>query len=137
MLFGIAADMPSAKAGPRRITVEQLHVELKAQGVSAREHCAFRCVMCGTVQSGASLIRAGVGASFDEIEKYVGFSCVGRFTNAGSHKKNTPPGRGCDWTLGGLFAIHKLEVLTPDGKAHALFEVATPEEAQALEATAK
>lgn len=128
---------PPAKAGRRQITIEELHAELKAQGVSAREHYAFRCVVCGTIQSGASLIRAGVGKNFDEVEKCLGFSCVGRFTNAGPHKKSAAPGRGCDWTLGGLFTIHKLEILTPDGKAHALFELATPEEAQALEASAK
>lgn len=128
---------PLAGANRRQITVEQLHAELQAQGVSAREHYAFRCVCCGTIQSGASLIRAGAGATFEEVEKWVGFSCVGRFTGAGPRKKGAPPGRGCDWTLGGLFTIHKLEIMTPDGKACALFELATAEEAQALERSAK
>jgi hypothetical protein len=126
---------PPAKNGRRQITVEELHAELKAQGVSAREHFAFRCVACGTVQSAKSLIRAGAGTTFEEVEKYLGFSCFGRWTNAGPRKKNTPPGRGCDWTLGGLFTIHKLEILTPEGKACALFEPATPTEAQQLEQT--
>lgn len=124
---------PPAAAGRRQITVEQLHTELRAQGVSGREHYAFRCVCCGTIQSGASLIRAGAGATFEDVEKWVGFSCVGRFTNAGPRRKGEPPGRGCDWTLGGLFTIHKLEILTDDGKACALFEPATPEEARSLE----
>lgn len=124
---------PAVAAGRRQLTVEQLHAELRAQGVSAREHYAFRCVCCGTIQSGASLIRAGAGANFEAVEKWVGFSCVGRFTGAGPKRKGEGPGRGCDWTLGGLFTIHKLEILTPDGQRCALFEPATPEEAQDLE----
>lgn len=127
---------PPAAAGRRRITLDELHAELRAQGVSAREHFAFRCVCCGTIQSGTSLMRAGAGATFDDVERWLGFSCVGRFTNAGPRKKDDPPGRGCDWTLGGFFTIHKLEVVTPDGKACPLFEPATPDEAQALERAA-
>lgn len=116
-----------------RITVEELHARFKAQGVSGRQHIAVKCVMCGTVQSGQSFIAAGAGADMDAVEKFIGFSCVGRFTNAGPHKKDTPPGRGCDWTLGGLFTIHRLEVETPDGKQHPFFEIASLEEAQQLE----
>ena len=40
-------------------------------------------------------------------------------------------GKPCNWTLGGLFALHKLEVVTPDGEKHPRFELATPAEAQA------
>jgi hypothetical protein len=42
-----------------KITIEQLHDRFKAQGVTAREHIAFKCVICGTVQSMSSLIKAG------------------------------------------------------------------------------
>jgi hypothetical protein len=125
------------KVGPRRITIAEFHEELKAQGVKWREDLAFRCPVCATIQSARDLIKAGVGKTFDEVEGCVGFSCVGRWTNAGPHKRNAPPGRGCDWTLGGLFRIHELEVVTPDGKACPRFELASPEEAQAHAAKAQ
>ncbi|MBU6231566.1 hypothetical protein KGP36_02765 [Patescibacteria group bacterium] len=114
-------------------TVEEMHEAFKAQGVP-REHLAFVCPMCGTVQSCQSLIKAGAGATVEEVEKFIGFSCVGRWTKAGP-----PPGRpkenntkGCNWTLGGLFQCHKLEVITPDGKRQPSFEVATPDQAREL-----
>lgn len=114
----------------KTISLQDFHAELLSQGVP-KVHLAFKCPICGTVQSAHDLITAGAGKDFDEVEKYLGFSCVGRFTNAGPHKKGTPPGKGCDWTLGGLFAIHKLEVVTEeDGKHHPRFEPATKEEAQ-------
>jgi len=114
-----------------RITVEEFQARLKAQGVP-RQHLAFKCVMCGTVQSMASLIKAGAGKTEEQVEKYIGFSCVGRFTGAGSHVKDTPPGKGCDWTLGGLLQFHELAIITPDGQVHKHFAIASPEEAQAL-----
>lgn len=114
-----------------RIEVAELHKRFKAQGVSNREHIAVKCPICGTVQSLTSFERAGVEK--EDRERSVGYSCIGRFTNAGPWKKDEPPGRGCDWTLGGLFRLHKLEVINDDGKALSFFEVATPEEALALE----
>ena len=113
-----------------RITVDELYSRFKAQGVSDRKDIAFKCPICATVQSMRSLIKAGAGETEDEVEKFVGFSCVGRFSNAGPHKPGTKPGKGCDWTLGGVFRVHTLEVETPDGKVHPRFEIATPEEAQ-------
>lgn len=123
-----------------RITIEQLHARFKAQGVSAREHIAVKCPICNTVQSIASLLRAG--ATADKVENYIGFSCEGRFSNAGPWPSDKRKGkavearraiRGCDWTLGGLLRIHKLEVINADGEPHPMFETASPEEAQALE----
>lgn len=122
-----------------RITVEEFHRRCKAQGVSAREHIALVCPVCGTAQSMASLIRAGAAA--DKVENFLGFSCEGRFRDAGpwpsAANKSTDATqrrlvRGCDWTLGGLFTIHRLEVVTDDGP-HPCFELATPEQARALE----
>lgn len=113
----------------RTITVDEFKAELKAQGVS-REHFAFKCPICKTIQSSRDLIKAGAGIDFDSVEKYLAFSCVGRFTKAGAHKKGEPPGRGCNWTLGGLFQLHELTVTTPDGKKHPQFELASPEEAK-------
>jgi hypothetical protein len=123
-----------------QITVEQFHDRLKAQGVSSREHTALVCPICGTVQSLASLIKAGVAA--DKAENYIGFSCEGRFTDAGpwpSSKDMTAKAkkrravRGCNWTLGGLFKVHNLEIMQ-DGVTHPMFEVASADDALALEA---
>jgi len=112
------------------MTIEEYREAIRAQGVP-REHVAFRCPMCGTIQSMTSLIRAGAGRTAEEVERYVGFSCVGRWTGAGSPRPENQ-GKGCNWTLGGLLQLHRLEVVTEDGTAHPWFEVATPEEAQAL-----
>lgn len=114
------------------ITLDSFREALKAQGVSSRDHYAFKCPMCGTVQSIHSFRAVGVDAS--EAEKQIGFSCIGRQTGAGSPRK-TPDGKPCNWTLGGLFRLHKLEVTDDDGKANPFFEIASPDEAQALEAS--
>ena len=112
------------------MTLAEFQAAVRAQGV-AREDAAFVCPMCRTVQSARSLIAAGAGTDFDAVERYLGFSCVGRFTGAGGPRKE-PDGQPCNWTLGGLFRLHKLEVTTDDGQKHPLFEVATPEQAQEL-----
>jgi hypothetical protein len=117
----------------RKITVEQFHTELKAQGVSAREHTALKCPACGTVQSIALLLSQGCPA--ERVETQIGFSCVGRWNDAGPPSRDGKPAGakpGCNWTLGGLFRIHTLEV-EMDGKVHPIFEPATADEAQALE----
>ena len=101
--------------GVERIPVSELHARLKAQGVSNPNHCAFVCPICGTVQSMASLVKAG--ASPNAALRMIGFSCEGRLTNAGewpSDANKTTKARkrrqvrGCDWTLGGMFRVHKL-----------------------------
>lgn len=115
----------------RTIPLAQFHAEMKAQGVP-KPHLAFKCPICATVQSAFDLIAAGAGADFDAVSKYIGFSCIGRFTSAGPFDKNRrPPAKGCDWTLGGLLSMHELEVINEEGKACPQFELATPEEAQA------
>lgn len=123
-----------------KITIEELHSRFKAQGVSTHEHIAFKCVICSTVQSMASLVKAGCPP--EKSETQVGFSCEGRWSNAGPYpneKKRDAKSvarrqvRGCDWTLGGLFRLHTLEVIDADGKPQPIFEPASPEEAQTLE----
>lgn len=122
-------------SGVEQIDVAEFHRRLKAQGVSSRNHAALKCPMCDTVQSLASLVAAG--ATPEEAERLIGFSCEGRLTDAGP-PPNKPTEkrrvRGCNWTLGGLFKLHRLEVIA-DGEPHPRFEVATPEEAKALEAS--
>lgn len=110
-------------------TLEEFHAELKAQAVPI-EHCAMRCPMCGTIQSAHDLIAAGAGNTLDEVEKYLGFSCVGRWTHQKPPPKEKGKQHGCNWTLGGLFQFHELTVITPDGANHPRFALCTPEEAQ-------
>lgn len=114
----------------KTMSLADFQAALRAQGVP-REHLAFRCPMCQTIQSTNDLVAAGAGKDFEEIEKYLGFSCVGRFTGAGSPATTKGKGIGCNWTLGGLFQMHELEVITEDGKHAPHFEPVTPEEAQA------
>jgi hypothetical protein len=125
-----------------QITVDEFRTRLIAQGVSNQNHAALICPVCRTVQSIASLVRAG--ADPERAERMIGFACEGRLTNAGSwpsDKDKTAKAkarrrvRGCDWTLGGLFQIHELEVMV-DGEKHPRFRLASPEQAQELEAAA-
>ncbi|MFA6230995.1 MAG: VVA0879 family protein [Rhodanobacter sp.] len=116
----------------QRMTIDEFHTALKAQGVPSREDYAFVCPMCRRVQSARDLIEAGAGKDFESVERYLGFSCVGRFSGASTPRRE-PDGKPCDWTLGGLFSTHRLEVVTEDGEVHPRFEVATSEQAQALQ----
>lgn len=113
----------------QQMTVAEFHAALHAQGVSAREHLALICPLCGVVQSAQDLIDAGAGETFDDVERFLGFSCVGRWTG-GKSPRRQHDGQPCDWTLGGLLRLHELEVLTGDGQAHPRFVPATPEQAQ-------
>jgi hypothetical protein len=113
----------------KTMTLEEFHAACKGQGVPSQTDVAMICPRCKTIQSARDLIAAGAGSSFDEVGKYLGFSCVGRFTGAGSPRKE-PDGKPCDWTLGGIFGLHELEVITPDGKHRPHFELATAEQAQ-------
>jgi hypothetical protein len=112
----------------KTMTLDEFRQAVKAQGVE-REDYAFICPMCGTVQSARDLIRAGAGQDFEAVERALGFSCLGRYTNAGGPVRDS--GKPCNWTLGGLLQTHELEVVTEDGKHHPHFAVATPEQAQA------
>jgi len=109
------------------MTLSEFHAACKEQAPS-NDQIVFRCPMCKTLQSGADLIRAGAGKTFDEVQQYLGFSCIGRFTGADG-PRNEPDGSPCNWTLGGLFRMHQLEVIGPDCKLHPTFELATKEEA--------
>jgi hypothetical protein len=124
------------------IDVPEFYARLKAQGVSNSNHACLICPICKTPQSMASLIAAG--ATPERAESSVGFSCEGRLTNAGpwpSEKDKSKKAvarrkvRGCDWTLGGLFRLHELEVQTEDGEKHPRFVIASAEVAQELERT--
>lgn len=111
------------------LTLEEFRSKLKEQGVPT-EHFAFKCPACGTVQSGYDLIKNDAGKDFDDIQKYLAFSCIGRFTHHKPPPQQKSTQEGCNWTLGGLFKIHTLMVITPDGASHPRFDIATPEEAK-------
>lgn len=95
----------------RQIDVKDWVAEGEALFGKNRDDWKFKCVQCGNVQTAKDFREIGL-----DPEKYVFFSCIGRW------KK----GVGCDWTLGGLFKIHKLEVMV-DGKPTPAFEFATEE----------
>ena len=78
-------------------------------GPDAR-HWKFKCVRCGHVQTWQDFKEAGLA----DAENYMYYSCLGRWVK----------GRGCDWTLGGLFRIHTQEVITEDGHTIPTFEFA-------------
>lgn len=113
----------------RELTLDTFRAEIKAQGVEQLDY-AFICPACKTVQSARVLISAGAGKDFEGVQGTLGFSCVGRFTGAGGDKREE--GKGCNWTLGGLFQTNELTVITPDGKRHPHFEIASPQQAQEL-----
>lgn len=118
-------------ADREEITVAEFHARCRAQGVSSSNHVAVICPACGTIQSIADHINAG--ATPDEAERAIAFSCVGRRAGAGSPRKE-PDGKPCNWSLGGLLRIHTLTVVTEDGEKHPRFALATPAQAQAHEA---
>lgn len=117
-----------------KITHDEFRARLSAQGME-REHSAFICPMCGTGQSMALL--RGAGVPEDKLDTQIGFSCVGRWNNAGPATREGKPANtdkpGCDWTLGGLFRLHQLEV-EHAGKSHPMFVIASKEQAEALRA---
>ena len=82
----------------------------------------FICPVCDTIQSAEDLIAAGVDKA--KVKNYIGFSCIGRWTGAGSHLESKGKGKGCDWTLGGFFHAHTLEIEYAEGKKQASFELA-------------
>lgn len=113
----------------KTMTLDEFIAACKAQA-KCRDEIVFICPMCGTLQSGKDFIEAGVGEDFEEIEKFIAYSCIGRWQGADSPRKK-PDGKPCNWTLGGLLRTHKLEVITPDGKHHPRFELATKDAAAA------
>lgn len=107
------------------LTVEEFVARIKAQGHQDAIDATFQCPKCKTLQSLRQLMEATGLDRQEANRRYLGFSCIGRFNN-----KET----GCDWTLGGLFKIHELEVVDEEGKRHPHFMPMTPEQAAQAEA---
>ena len=110
----------------KTMTLEEFRDEVERRRLAGTEvgDIKFVCPMCKVPQS-ANDLRA-VEA---DPNKYLAFSCIGRFTGAPSPRKE-PDGQPCDWTLGGLFLLHELVVVMPDGYHRPTFEFA-PEEGAA------
>jgi hypothetical protein len=96
----------------------------------------FVCPACGTTQSVQQLVDAVIaaGGKKDDVHRYIGFSCIGRFTGQGDvgitvKHKGQKWDKGCNWTLGGLLHIHELEVIMPDGRRRPTFQLAIATEA--------
>ena len=116
----------------KTMTIEEFATEAKARFGNNIVNWKFVCPMCGTVQSVLELSNAVVadGGTREDTEKYIGFSCIGRFTGQGDEgiaakNKGLPWDKGCNWTLGGLLRCHTLEVILADGTVRPTFELAT------------
>lgn len=100
------------------------HAEWNALGEKLygedRTKWEFRCVNCGHVQSHAAVKARDL--TIGDTSNWIYFSCEGRM-----HK-----GHGCDWTLGGLFRIHKRVVVHDDGEESPVFLFAAEESMDAL-----
>ncbi len=112
------------------MTIAEFHAAIKAQGVSSVNHAAFICPACGTIQSMADHVRAG--ATLDEAERAIAFSCIGRRTGAKPPRRK-PDGQPCNWTLGGFLQIHDLTVIDEEGGKHPRMMPASSADAKAHE----
>lgn len=82
--------------------------ELKEKFGDDSKSWSFKCPSCGNNQT----IQMFIDNKIESPEKNVYYNCIGRYVT----------GIGCDWTLGGLFKIHKLSVLK-DGNVFPVFEI--------------
>lgn len=104
----------------RRMTVHEWRAKATRLFGPDPKKWRFRCVRCGNVQSFESVIehnpalapKDGEAEGDSRIWRWINFACEGRHTE----------GRGCDWTLGGLFQIHTLEIIDESGTIHPSFE---------------
>jgi hypothetical protein len=118
----------------RVIPLEQFQAEYKAQA-DKREDIVFKCPACGSLQNAHDFLKAGAGESMDDLNGRLGIACIGRWTGKGGPDDAAKAaGKGCNWSLQGLFKIHKLAVIDPDGEEHPFFELASKEEADAYRA---
>jgi hypothetical protein len=118
----------------KTMTQAELVAELRQRFGDDARQWTFICPICKTRQNANDFFATGqFKPGTGEVNKYLGFSCIGRFTGAGPHKPGRAPGRGCDWTLGGLLQVHELEIILPNGKRSPAMEMAAPL-AQAKEA---
>lgn len=114
-----------------RMPVEEWKAEGRRRFGPKARFWKFVCPACGTVQSGENFVATGK-FSFekpDALLSVLGYSCIGRFTGKddegiAAKGRGEKWDKGCNWTLGGLFQIHTLEVIDENGKCVPHFEFA-------------
>lgn len=84
----------------RVLTADEFRSKAKEMGGGRK--AVFVCPNCKTPTTYNDYIDAGL--EHDDAVNVLGFSCIGRFQKD----------KGCNWTLGGLFQIHELEILDED-----------------------
>lgn len=105
------------QVGERRtIPLSEFLAEASSRFGNDPNEWRFECVRCGGTQSAKEFM--DLGLSEEDASKTAHYSCIGRIDSS----------RGCDWSLGGLFSIHTLEVERPDGDVVPCFELAPPPE---------
>lgn len=89
--------------------------DLKSKYGDDQNQWRFKCPSCGWIQCKQDFIDAGIELSGDQHMN----NCIGRWVSD----------RGCDWSLGGLFQIHKTAVLWR-GSVYPIFETAEKDESR-------
>jgi DNA-directed RNA polymerase subunit RPC12/RpoP len=112
----------SDKDLPPRMKVEEWKSKAEHLFGKNMRDWVFRCPHCDNEQSVASIM-ARLESSLDvdeaSIWKQVMYNCEGRLLE----------GKGCDWTVFGLFRIHVLELIHEDGTITPVFDFGTRKEA--------
>ncbi len=92
-----------------------------------QNHWEFICPACGFVQS-VDTFRGLTDLADDQIEKYIGFSCVGRWLKEGEPREAFGRGLGpCNYAGGGLIGLNRIAV-EHEGKVTPVFAFAAAEE---------
>lgn len=78
----------------------------------------FVCPSCGHIQTANDFLEAGVKG--EEIGKYLGFSCIGRF-DGHSHVEMCSGEGPCNYTSGGLFNLAPVRVKIDNQKTRSVF----------------
>lgn len=114
----------------RIIPVAEFVAEAKKRFGEDAVKWQFVCPMCDTAQSAEDFYATGkFQRGTGELNKFLGFSCIGRFTGQGDEgiaakNRGQKWDKGCNWTLGGLFQCHHIEIVGDDGKNHPHFDLA-------------
>lgn len=110
LLFKIMQHQVIAPDEKIKIPVSEWREKGKLLFGGSMENWKFKCPHCGQSQTLAEFRANGI----EKPEGKFYYSCIGRWVKS----------RGCNWTLGGLFQIHKTEVVDEDGDIIRVFEFA-------------
>ncbi len=107
--------MEKKKYIKREMFLSEWKAEVKKRGDIKK--LKFRCPVCGNYQSIKDFEKTEIEK--DEIEGGFYFSCIGRWTGAGSMGE-----KPCNYTSGGLFVLNDLFVIDKDEKKIPVFDFA-------------